>query len=151
MEESAMRRVMTTATLVAATCCLLVPSVLLAQPGGGRGFRGGPGGPGGFFDGGGILGLLQQRDVQREIELNDDQADELQALGDTLREEIRNEMQDSFRGMQDLSEEERQARFEEIRARMEEIRKDTDARVGQVLLPHQFERIKQIDLQARVR
>ena len=145
-----MRRVMTTAALFAALSCLLVPSLLLAQPGGGRGFRGGPGGPGGLFGGGGMLGLLQQREVQREIELNDDQSDELRALEGTLREEIRNEMQGMFQGMRELSDAERQSRFEEIRARAEEIRKDAEARVQQVLLPHQFERIKQIDLQARI-
>jgi hypothetical protein len=97
-----------------------------------------------------MLGLIQQRDVQREIELNDDQASELRGLEETLREEIRGEMQGMFQGMRDLSDEERQARFEEIRARADEIRKDAEARVQQVLLPHQFERIKQIDLQARI-
>ena len=59
-------------------------------------------------------------------------------------------MQGMFEGMRDLSDEERQARFDEIRARLEEINKDAEAQMQNVLLPHQFERLKQIDLQSRM-
>jgi Spy/CpxP family protein refolding chaperone len=136
------------AMLVAAASCLFVVPPLLAQPGGGPGgFRGGPGG---LFGGGGMLGLLQQQEVQGEIELNDDQADELRTLGDALRDQIRDEMQGAFQGMRDLSDEERQSRFEEIRSRVDGILKNAEGRVQEVLLPHQFERLKQIDLQARI-
>lgn len=122
-----------------------------AQPGGG-GFRGrgGPGGPGGFFGGGGTLGLIQQQEVQQEIEISEDQQAELRTLGETIRDEIRSEMQGMFEGMRDLNDEERQARFDEIRARFEEINKDAEARMQKVLMPHQFDRLKQIDLQSRL-
>ena len=55
---------------VLAIVLLVSPNQLVAQPpgGGGRGGPGGPGGPGGFF-GGGTLGLIQQQEVQKEIEL----------------------------------------------------------------------------------
>jgi Spy/CpxP family protein refolding chaperone len=131
----------------------LLPGLLLAQPpGGGRGFRGGPGGPGGpgGFFGGGTLGLIQQQEVQREIELSEEQEAELQTLGETVRDEIRGEMQGMFQNMRDLTDEERQARFDEIRARFEEINKDVEARMQKVLMPHQFDRLKQIELQARI-
>jgi Spy/CpxP family protein refolding chaperone len=131
------------------------PGQLAAQPPGGgfrggRGGPGGPGGPGGFFGGGGVLGLLQQQDVQKEIELSEDQQAQLQTLGETIRDDIRNQMQDMFQGMRDLSDEERQARFDEIRAKFEEINKDAEARIQKVLMPHQFDRLKQIDVQARL-
>jgi Spy/CpxP family protein refolding chaperone len=144
-----MHRNLPRATFVAVLCCLLVPSLVCAQRGG-RGGPGGPGGPGGFLGGGGILGLLQQPDVQQEVELSEDQQNQLNTLNETVRDEIRNEMQDIFRDMQNLSDEERQARFQEIRTRFEEIQKDVDARVQKVLMPLQFERVKQIDLQARL-
>ena len=127
-------------------------SQLVAQPPGGgfRGGRGGPGGPGGFFGGGGTLGLIQQQEVQAEIELSEDQQAELRTLGETIRDEIRSEMQGMFQGMQGLSNEERQARFDEIRSRFEEINKDAESRLQKVLMPHQFDRLKQIDLQSRI-
>jgi len=124
----------------------------MAQPQGGGGFRGrgGPGGPGGFFGGGGTIGLIQQQDVQKEIELTDDQGAELQTLAESIRSEIGEEMQGMFQGMRELSDEERETRMTEIRARFEEIGKDAESRMQKVLLPHQFDRLKQIDLQSRL-
>jgi Spy/CpxP family protein refolding chaperone len=130
---------------VLAVVVLVSPSQLVAQPPGG----GGPGGPGGFF-GGGTLGLIQQQEVQKEIELSEDQQAELRTLGEEIRDEIRGEMQGMFQGMRDLSDDERQAKFAEIRTRFEEINKDAEGRMQKVLMPHQFDRIKQIDLQSRI-
>ena len=124
------------------------PSVSIAQPGGRGDFRGSQGG---FFGGGeGILGLLQRDEVRQEIQLVDEQQQQLEALADELRDEMRTEMRDLFGQMRDLSEEDRRARFDEIRTRMEEIRADAESRVEKVLLPHQLERLKQIDVQARI-
>lgn len=127
-------------------------SPLSAQPPGGGGFRGrgGPGGPGGFFGGGGTIGLIQQQDVQQEIELTEDQQTELRTLAETMREEVGEEMRGMFQGMRDLSDEERDAKMQEIRTRFEQIGKDAEERMQKVLLPHQFDRLKQIDLQSRV-
>jgi Spy/CpxP family protein refolding chaperone len=121
---------------------LLLPCVALAQ---GAPGRGGPRGPGGPF-GGGITGLLQTNEVQQEIELMDDQLQELEAIA----EEIRGEMRGMFEGMGELSREERQARFDEIRGRAEELQTKAEGRVQQVLLPHQMDRLKQIELQSRI-
>ena len=134
--------------LVVALGMLLVTVAEAQPPGGGRG-RGGFGGPGGPF-GGGIVGLIQTGEVQREIELSADQESELRTLRDTVQEEIRSEMGDMFRNMRDLSDDERRARFEEVRTRMEELNKSVEERLQKVLLPHQFDRLKQIDVQARV-
>lgn len=121
----------------------------MAQSPGGR-VRGGPGGPGGFFGGGGTIGLIQQQDVQKEIELTEDQQSELRTLADTIRDEVGEEMRGMFQGMRDLSDEEREAKMAEIRTRFEEIGKDAESRMQKVLLPHQFDRLKQIDLQSRL-
>lgn len=132
---------------------LISTSQLAAQPPGGGGFRGGrggPGGPGGFPGGGGTLGLIQQQEVQQEIELSEDQESELRTLGETIRNEIRGEMQGMFQEIRDLSDEERQTRIAEIRARFAEINQDAETRMQKVLLPHQFDRLKQIDLQSRI-
>ena len=130
----------------------LSTGLTLAQPPGGgfRGGPGGPGGPGGFFGGGGTFGLIQQQEIQREIELSEEQQTELETLAETVRDEIRDEMQGMFQGMRDLSDEERQTRFDEIRARFDQINKDVEARMQKVLMPHQFDRLKQIELQARI-
>jgi Spy/CpxP family protein refolding chaperone len=128
-------------------------TLAVAQPpgGGGGGGRGGfRGGPGGFFGGGGTLGLIQQQEVQREVELTEDQEAELQTLQESVGQEIREEMRSMFEGMRDLSDEERDARRDEIRLKFEEITKNAETKMQSVLLPHQFERLKQIDLQSRL-
>lgn len=139
--------------VMAAMFLMLGANLGMAQPGGGfrgRGGPGGPGGPGGIFGGGGVLGLIQQQEVQQEIELSEDQEAELRTMGEEIRDQIRGEMQDMFQGMRDLSDEERQARFDEIRTRFEAINKDAEARMQKVLMPHQFDRLKQIDVQSRL-
>jgi hypothetical protein len=96
------------------------------------------------------LALAQQQEVQQEIELSEDQQAQLQTLGDTIRSEVRDQMQGMFQGLRDLSDEERQAKFAEIRTKFEEINKDAEARLQNVLMPHQLDRLKQIDLQSRI-
>jgi len=96
------------------------------------------------------MNLIQQQEVQKEIELSTGQQAELQTLSTTIRDEVRNEMQDMFQGVRDLSRDERQAKFEEIRTRIAEINKDVETRMQNVLMPHQLERLKQIELQSRI-
>jgi Spy/CpxP family protein refolding chaperone len=150
--DYSMRRIKTPAALLVAVFALTLAGPTLAQPPGGGPLLGGgpPGGPGGFFGGGGIAGILQMPEVQKEIELSDDQKAELGKLRTEIRDQIRNQMQDSFNGMRDLSEEERQARVDQIRTQMDAIRKDVEGKLQKVLLPNQFDRLKQIDLQSRI-
>jgi Spy/CpxP family protein refolding chaperone len=117
-----------------------------AQPGGGRGGFGGGRGGGGF----GMTGLLMNEDVQKEIELVDDQVDELQQLGEELRDEMRSEMGSMFQEMRDATDEEREAMREEIGEKMAEFQKKAEGRVKDVLLPHQFDRLKQINTQQQL-
>lgn len=120
--------------LVAVMAAVVGP-VAVAQPPGG----GGPGGPGGRFGMGGPMGammIIRNEQIQKELEIVDDQLQELETIGE--------EMRDSFQGMRDLSQEEREDK-------MREITQDYEKRVNEVLLPHQQKRLKQITTQFQSR
>ncbi|MGE0758939.1 MAG: hypothetical protein AB7F89_10655 [Pirellulaceae bacterium] len=122
---------------------LVCAPALYAQPGGGR-FGGGPGGFGGpgFGGGGGLAGLLQRRDVQEELELLDDQKQQLTALAEKSRER----MSEMFRrGGNDGG------NRDELRDRMRQFTSEITAEVEKVLLPHQMKRLRQIEVQSRMR
>jgi Spy/CpxP family protein refolding chaperone len=118
-------------------------------PGGPPGF-GGPGGPGGFFGGGGLIGLVARDEVQQELQLVDEQKDKVRGITDEVRNKLRDQLRDIFTQMRDLSEEERRARFGEIRTKVEAVNADMEKQLEKVLLPHQLERLKQIDLQTKI-
>lgn len=111
--------------------------------------RGGP--PAGGFLGAGLVGgyleLLQHEQVRKELELVDDQIEKLKALG----EEVRREMREQFAGLRDLSEDQRRERFAELQKKMQQRGQQTNAKLGQILLPHQMERLRQLQLQFRMR
>ena len=146
------RQMLYVVTLAFTCAVVLAPSPAGAQTERERG-PGGPDGPGGFggpFGGGGMLGLVVRDEVQQELQLVDEQRDKLMAAADELRDKAREEMRGMFEEMRDLSDEERRERFGEIRTRFEKINADMEAELKKSLLPHQFERLKQIDLQARM-
>jgi Spy/CpxP family protein refolding chaperone len=89
------------------------------------------GGFGGGF-GGGTLFLLNQKSVQDELKLSDEQVKKAKELSDKQRE--------SFGGLRDLGQEER-------RTKMQEQAKATEKTVGEILKPEQLKRVKQISLQ----
>ncbi len=117
---------------------VLLSATVMAQPGG----RGGFGGPGG-----GMTGLLMSGDVRDELEISDEQLSDLRSMG----EEMRDQMRSMFQGMRDLSPEERRERFESMRADMEDMRLQAEDRMGEILLPHQMARLREINLQQQVR
>jgi Spy/CpxP family protein refolding chaperone len=136
---------------LAATALAQPPQPGGGPPGpGGPGF-GGPGGPGGFFGGGGLIGLLARDEVQQELQLVDEQKDKVRTLTEDLRNKAGSQLRDVFTQMRDLSDEERRAKFGEIRAKIEEINADAEKQLAKELLPHQLERLKQIDLQTKIR
>lgn len=113
----------------------------LAQPGVGPGGRGGLA-RGGF--GGNVMGLLMNREVQEELQLVEDQLEDIEAL----QTEMRDEMRSMFQGMRDLDPDERQSFMEDMRKKMEKVGKDFEDRASEILLPHQFDRLKQLQVQA---
>jgi Spy/CpxP family protein refolding chaperone len=128
----------------------LAPLLVFAQPpgDGGRGGTGGFGGP--FGGGGGLIGLLMRDEVQQEIQLVDEQRDKVMKAAEESRDKMRQEMRGMFEEMRDLSDEERRERFGEIRSKMEEMNAGVETQLKKALLPHQLERLKQIDLQVRM-
>jgi Spy/CpxP family protein refolding chaperone len=109
-------------------------------PGGGRGF--GFGGFGGF-GGGGLADTLRRDDVRKELELLDDQVEKLTKLAEARA----GQMREMFSGMQDMSEEERRA---EMQKRFEKARTESEKQIGEILLPHQMKRLKQLSVQLRL-
>jgi Spy/CpxP family protein refolding chaperone len=126
------------------------------QPGGDRGGPPGPGGaggfggPGGFFGGGGMAGLVMRDEVQQELQLVDEQKDKVRAITDEARTKMRDQLREMFTQGGALSDEQRRARFGEIRTKVESLSAETDKQLEKVLLPHQLDRLKQIDLQTKV-
>ena len=132
-------------TLAALFCLAVLSSVAMAQPGGGRG--GPPGGGfGGGPGGGGMLGLLMNEDVRKELQVVDDQMEQLKAIGEDMRDEMRS----MFEGIRDLPEDERREKFTSMREKMEEMREKMETKASTILLPHQIERLKQIQVQSDV-
>ncbi|MEO8496110.1 MAG: hypothetical protein ABI614_13650 [Planctomycetota bacterium] len=128
---------------------------------GGRG-RGGPGGFG--RGGGGKLGLLRIDAVKKELELLDEQSADIEKLNEELRAQRTGDGPD-FRNMTD---EERRAAFEKLRAEREALseadrekqdaerraqqlaqQKEGDAKLAEILLPHQMDRLSQIEIQTQ--
>ena len=118
--------------------------------GGGQGRFGGRGMAGGGFMGGGAVDLLLRRDVQQELELVESQTKSLEAL----REEQGRQLRDMFSGMQgtqDLSQEERAARRDKTMEQLRGRNAALTAKIQEILLPHQFTRYEELNLQLEVR
>ena len=156
------------------SCCLvgfmvisLAVSNLHAQRGGGRfggGFGGFGGGGFGGFGGGGSLELLAREDVQKELELLDDQIAEIEEAREDQRDAVREAFSGFGRGGnrgggnrdrqgggdrgQRQGGEDRFARFREMREKMEKQVKES---IDKILLPHQSKRLTQLALQRSLR
>ncbi len=110
---------------------------------GGQGGRGGPGGFGGRTGGsifGGVTTLLRRDDVRKELDLLDDQIKDLE-----------NVQQEQMQGMRDLFGQMREMSSEQRTAKMREVGESLQKKVNQILLPHQIDRLKQIQLQMQLR
>ena len=134
-------RVVGTIVVVLALC---VGAVAKAQPP-----ARGPGGPGGFsmMNSGSsqMIRLLGMPEVQRELELVDDQKNKLKTIGDDLRQR----MQKEFSGIRDLPQAERQAKFDEMQKKAKTWGEEAQKRVEEILLPHQLDRLHEISVQTR--
>jgi Spy/CpxP family protein refolding chaperone len=110
-----------------------------------RGFRQGQGfgpGPGGFMMGGGgeALFLLANPQIQREIDLLEEQKEKI----DDIRARVFSEMREGMADRGDLSREERDQRMREMQQRRAERMKKIDEEIGKILLPHQQKRLDDI-------
>jgi Spy/CpxP family protein refolding chaperone len=108
-------------------------------PGGGMFGRGG---------GGSSAMLLGMAEVQKELNLSDEQKKQIEALGQDVREKFRASVgQFNFQELQNLSAEEREKRLGELRKKGEEVAKGVDEKVGKILDAKQVERLHQLQLQ----
>ena len=144
LSTGSVRKISCLATI--AIACLLSAQTQAQPPGGfGRGGGGGPGGPGGgMFGGGGPIQLIQRPDVQQELELLDDQKAQLKALGDKVRDRM-GEMFGRQRGGGD------QGNRDELVGNLRKFNEEIQADVDKILLPHQSKRLKQLEVQQRMR
>lgn len=115
-----MKRLMQVALAAAVVAIAASPVLAQQRQGGGRGF------------GGGVMFLLGQESVQKELKLSEEQVKKVQELGEKQRE--------AFQGLRDLGQEER-------RTKMQELAKANDKAIGQILKPEQLKRARQIALQ----
>lgn len=97
---------------------------------------------GGGFGGFGVdaISLLEQKSVQEELKLSDEQIKKGKELSDKRREALR----EVFQGGGDLSREERQKKFQEMRTTYSKA-------LAEILKPDQLKRVKQIALQQMVK
>jgi hypothetical protein len=86
------------------------------------------------------LMLLRSDQVREALEIVEDQAKELEDIGNEMREEMRG----MFQNFRDMSDEERQQK-------MKELNDSFQSRIDGVLLPYQQKRLKQITMQQRTR
>ncbi|MEI8373608.1 MAG: hypothetical protein WCJ35_12345 [Planctomycetota bacterium] len=108
----------------------------------------GPGG--GMFgrSGGSSTMLLGIPEVQKELNLSDDQKKQVDTLLGDAREKMRASFgQVNFQDLQNLSAEEREKRLGEMRKKIEEAGKGIDEKVGKLLESKQVERLHQLQLQ----
>jgi hypothetical protein len=99
-------------------------------------------GPGG---GDPTLRLLGMGEVQKELELMDDQVTKLKAVD----EEFRQKVQKEFSGLRDLPQDQRQARFAEMQEKQRSWREEALKKVQEILLPPQYDRLHEISIQVR--
>jgi hypothetical protein len=88
--------------------------------------------------------LLQIDEVREEIELTEEQVESIKKAADEQRANRDRGDRPNFR---DMSDEERQKAMAEMRQRAEKEAKEAKAKLSEILLPHQTERLDQIVLQ----
>jgi len=114
---------------------------------GGRQFGGfGGGAPGGMGPGMGAAGietmLLRREDVRKELELLDEQVEKLQGLRDEI------DMRSMFQDLRDVPQEERREKMQQA---LEQARNKMQARMNEILLPHQVARLDELAVQFSMR
>jgi Spy/CpxP family protein refolding chaperone len=121
--------------VLAVAAVALVVNLASAQqrqrPGGGGGGRGGLG------------QLLQTKEVQKELDLSDEQIEKAKKVTDAIQEKHK----DDFAKLQDVPQDERFTKMRELGV---QVREETMKDLGDVLKPEQTKRLKQLVLQQTV-
>lgn len=119
----------------------------------GQGGRGGRGGGG--FGPQGVLGLINNEAVQKELGVDKDTTDKLKKVSDDARADLRPpEGQGGFGAFQGLSDDERRAKMDELRKAGEERQAKVNAKyipqVQEILNDGQYTRLKEIYWQSNL-
>ncbi|HZZ70920.1 MAG TPA: hypothetical protein VFE24_01630 [Pirellulales bacterium] len=133
------------AVCVPAVLVLVATSPAHAQRQGGRGQGGGFGQGGG---GQGNLNTVSLEQVQKELELSDEQKESLKKLGTDIREQARANG-GNRQSLRDLSQEDRDKKLAEMRDKAKEQAADVNKKINDILLPAQQTRLKEIALQLK--
>lgn len=152
-----MKKVLFGLTVLALVACVGLPAFAQGRGGQGRGGQGRGGqGRGGFqgfgqrgggfggFGGGGAMGLLGREDVQKELDILDDQKQEIEALMEDSSNARRDMMRDLFGGGGNFDR-------EAIQEAMEKANRDVEKKLDNILLPHQSRRLKELEVQFALR
>jgi len=118
-----------------------VGRMLVAQDAGGKARRGARAGSYGQEK----LTLLKAKEVQKDLELTDDQKTTLEKFADEMRTQVTAQLD----GLKDLSQEDRRAKLAEIRSKLDDRAKEVQTKLDDVLNTQQRDRLTQIGLQAR--
>ncbi len=127
--------------LIAGILAIVTSTALtaLAQPGPGGGM---------MFGRGSAAMLLAMPEVQKELNLNDDQAKQITTSLGERQAKLRAAIGPiNFQELQNLSQEERQKRRDERRKKADEATKEIDEKVAGILDAKQAERLRQLQLQ----
>jgi hypothetical protein len=95
----------------------------------------------------GTVELLRQDAVRKELELLDDQVANLEKL----REDIREMMRDAINRLREGRDPDQPGPPPDMRQVFESVQARAQARLNEILLPHQMKRLQQLALQARLR
>lgn len=99
------------------------------------------------------LALLRRPDVQTEIRLDLKQRRDLDAIEQSQRTEIQARIQETFEGLQELTDEQRQQKMNEGREAMleqiDQFQGEHNKKVDEILRPEQKQRLHELDLQIR--
>ena len=100
-----------------------------------------------MFRGGGGSGaiLLGIAEVQKELNLSEDQKKQVESLLRDARDKVMGQV--NLRDLRDLSQEEREKRFGELRKKFETLGKEVDEKLANILDAKQIERLHQLQLQ----
>jgi hypothetical protein len=92
----------------------------------------------------GSIQWLAMPEVQKDLELIDDQIEKI----NKIRQELQQEMQSSYKTLSSVPGEERQQKYYDLSV---ELSERTEKKLMEVLLPEQQDRLRQISLQMRLR
>jgi len=93
---------------------------------------------------------LQRKHVRDQLELTDEQADELEALGKTYYEKMRSQYaQQDWTKLREMSREERREHYARLNEKRRKMAEETKAEIEKILLPHQLKQLGEISFRAR--